>query len=280
MKQQIQKKSGFTLAELLVVVAIIAVLVAVSIPIFTGALAKSKTNVCEYNRYQLVRTLELIVLTEGRMPTADDAKNADMALDTLCPSGGTCKIELKNGSSLNVSCSIHEGSGNITKPDDTMYTVHVFDPETGKYVEIPVQGTGVGSSSADLYGKIIYYPGSDKFPEGYYLIKTAQYSSNIKDIDAYLEIILGWSKHNFTKIDPDQPIQTYDAAKENSKKPNSSRNSSVVKGQFYYIDFTWDDVDGPVLALYNGSTTDTWWRGDLSDNTKWPTNKGVWIIVK
>ena len=35
-------KNGFTLAELLIVVAIIAVLVAISIPIFTGQLEKAK----------------------------------------------------------------------------------------------------------------------------------------------------------------------------------------------------------------------------------------------
>lgn len=37
-------KKGFTLAELLVVVAIIAILVAVSIPIFTGKLNEARTN--------------------------------------------------------------------------------------------------------------------------------------------------------------------------------------------------------------------------------------------
>ena len=37
-----KKKKGFTLAELLVVVAIISVLVAVSIPIFTQQLHKAK----------------------------------------------------------------------------------------------------------------------------------------------------------------------------------------------------------------------------------------------
>lgn len=40
-----RKKKGFTLAELLIVVAIIAVLVAISIPIFTSQLEKSRDAV-------------------------------------------------------------------------------------------------------------------------------------------------------------------------------------------------------------------------------------------
>lgn len=39
-----ESKKGFTLAELLVVVAIIAILVAVSIPIFTGKLDEARKN--------------------------------------------------------------------------------------------------------------------------------------------------------------------------------------------------------------------------------------------
>ena len=43
--EKCSKNKGFTLAELLIVVAIIGVLVAVSIPIFTSQLEKSKTSV-------------------------------------------------------------------------------------------------------------------------------------------------------------------------------------------------------------------------------------------
>ena len=42
LKKAKENKKGFTLAELLIVVAIIAVLVAISIPIFTSQLEKSR----------------------------------------------------------------------------------------------------------------------------------------------------------------------------------------------------------------------------------------------
>lgn len=49
MKKTLRNKKGFTLAELLIVVAIIAVLVAIAIPIFTSQLEKSRDAVSVAN---------------------------------------------------------------------------------------------------------------------------------------------------------------------------------------------------------------------------------------
>ncbi|MEG0597204.1 MAG: prepilin-type N-terminal cleavage/methylation domain-containing protein, partial [Oscillospiraceae bacterium] len=49
MIQKIKSKKGFTLAELLIVVAIIGVLVAIAIPVFSSQLDNAKTQVAAAN---------------------------------------------------------------------------------------------------------------------------------------------------------------------------------------------------------------------------------------
>lgn len=57
-------KKGFTLAELLIVVAIIAVLVAISIPIFTSQLEKSRDSVSVANIRAAYAEASVAVLTD------------------------------------------------------------------------------------------------------------------------------------------------------------------------------------------------------------------------
>jgi len=74
MKQMIQRireeEGGFTLAELLIVVAIIAVLVAIAIPVFTTQLnnAKRETDVANARSYYAVTVAEY--MTSGSVTTS------------------------------------------------------------------------------------------------------------------------------------------------------------------------------------------------------------------
>lgn len=62
---KIRNRKGFTLAELLIVVAIIGVLVAVSIPIFTAQLKKARLATNQANARAAKAALVATVLQEG-----------------------------------------------------------------------------------------------------------------------------------------------------------------------------------------------------------------------
>ena len=59
-------KKGFTLAELLIVVAIIAVLAAIAIPVFNGNVAGAKKAACEANRRSLYGQVVIEHMLSGR----------------------------------------------------------------------------------------------------------------------------------------------------------------------------------------------------------------------
>ena len=73
-KKAKENKKGFTLAELLIVVAIIAVLVAISIPIFTSQLEKSRESVDMANIRAAYAEVMTAALTEDTALTETDAK--------------------------------------------------------------------------------------------------------------------------------------------------------------------------------------------------------------
>ena len=65
MKKTLHNKKGFTLAELLIVVAIIAVLVAIAIPIFTSQLEKAKEATDAANIRAAYAEVSTKALTDG-----------------------------------------------------------------------------------------------------------------------------------------------------------------------------------------------------------------------
>lgn len=84
MRKRLNKK-GFTLAELLIVVAIIGVLVAISIPIFTSQLEKAREATDEANIRSIYAQLSADVLTENT--TTDAKKGKD-----VCPAAANYTV--------------------------------------------------------------------------------------------------------------------------------------------------------------------------------------------
>ena len=67
-----QNKKGFTLAELLIVVAIIGVLVAIAIPVFSGKLDKAKQATDDANIRSAYAQYVSTMMTAGKEPVEND----------------------------------------------------------------------------------------------------------------------------------------------------------------------------------------------------------------
>lgn len=97
---------GFTLLEMLIVVAIIAVLVAIAIPVFSSQLERAREATCQSNRKALEELVKADYMSDGLMSDYQTIFNEDY--DTAiytCPDGGAFSID---GDTGKVSCSVHK----------------------------------------------------------------------------------------------------------------------------------------------------------------------------
>lgn len=104
------KQKGFTIAELLIVVAIIGIMVAVSIPIFSSKLHKAKVAVDWANVRAYYAELQMDYITTGKKnPSVNTEWHSDPTYDwnALTLLNGT-KIKLKAGI---CAVSFKEGTG-------------------------------------------------------------------------------------------------------------------------------------------------------------------------
>ena len=92
MKNRTSKKQGFTLVEIMIVVAIIGLLAAIAIPNFVRARTQSQKNACINNLRQIDSAVQTWAL-ENKKATSATVGYSDikgyLKNAVICPAGGT-----------------------------------------------------------------------------------------------------------------------------------------------------------------------------------------------
>src|SRR5215471_10742106 len=92
MKVRNSNKAGFTLVEIMIVVAIIGLLAAIAIPNFVKARTTSQQNACINNLRQIDGAIQQWALELNKPPTATVAQSdvtPFLKNSVVCPAGGT-----------------------------------------------------------------------------------------------------------------------------------------------------------------------------------------------
>jgi len=123
MKINTSRKSGFTLVEIMIVVAIIGLLAAIAIPNFVRARTQSQKNACINNLRQIDGAVQQWALENKAAPTASPGFtdiSAYLKNSVICPMGGTTFADSYtiNGVTNKPTCK-KDSVNHILPPDTT-----------------------------------------------------------------------------------------------------------------------------------------------------------------
>jgi prepilin-type N-terminal cleavage/methylation domain-containing protein len=108
MKKQLRNDKGFTLLEMVIVVAIIGILMLIALPNYRGAAENAQKLSCDANEKSIAAQYDQYYIDHHAYPTKIDQLVGQYLKEVpQCPSGGTYKVDT-TGSSVVVTCTVHQ----------------------------------------------------------------------------------------------------------------------------------------------------------------------------
>jgi type II secretion system protein G len=148
------QERGFTLIEMMIVVAIIAILVAILVPNFMRARAQAQTAACEANLKEIATALELYQTDHEQYPDTSGATNATATdpslgqylrqtpVDPVNPAG-FYQYQVSNYSSGNASytiiCPGSHDPATLTSIGGSTSATHIQYSSAGGYTAVASQ---------------------------------------------------------------------------------------------------------------------------------------------
>ena len=126
MKKNLRKKKGFTLIELMIVIAIIAILAAILVPNFVRARSQGLLTACKSNEKNIGTACEMYSTDNSGLYPAASTGLTTAYIQTIpaCPAAGTYSYTVNAGYTVySVFCSgtKHSGVGGITTANQPSY---------------------------------------------------------------------------------------------------------------------------------------------------------------
>ena len=107
-----RNRKGFTLIELLIVILVLAILMAVALPLYLSAVADSQKKTCRANQQTIANAEQAYKTSSSGHVYTTNLPDLDPNLGAtpICPSAGTYSVTISTGGSLaNNGASVPDG---------------------------------------------------------------------------------------------------------------------------------------------------------------------------